>query len=134
MDDTQSPPTLIPNEPQYNYIKRIKEYNIKLNESNYNIIFNILKQYLKLDEKKYISLYDIKNIKGSYFLNTEYNKEFFTTNKKTIVDILKIKYDLKKFDDKEIKRFIRRMLKVIKYSLLLKKINDTYYIRKKNNP
>ena len=124
-------PVLNPNEPQYNYIKKIKEFNIKLKCTSYDFIFNTLKLYLKLDDKKYLSLYDIKNIKESCFSDIEYNKDFFTKNNKIIVDELKVKYDLKKFDKTEIIRIIRRMLRVIDYTLLLKKIYNTYYIRRK---
>jgi hypothetical protein len=120
-------------EPSYNFILKVTQFNVKIKEADYNEVINLLNKYFEVYKLKFTHLLGFKGILHDYFENTEHNKDIMDNYGKQVAEKLNIKYDLKKYDKKEVLRFFRRILSVIDYSLI-KRINfkEYYYIKRKN--
>ena len=132
--------------PQYNggsvtkYFKSVEEYELNLKKDKYNIILNFINEWLNYPPKFQLkSLTGFKNIKESILLkDLKHNRDILRKYSKNIIKKLKITFnidddtDSDEIKDRYILYFTQRCLASIKFSLIVRKVDDINYYTIKN--
>jgi len=119
--------------PKYNggsvneYMRKVDMYNNKIISKKYNFILDFINEWFELTEKsKYVTLTDFKNISEKLIKE---NKEIIDINKEKIKNILSIDIE----DEIDFIIIIRKILKVINYSIGYRTNNNIKYYSIKQN-